>query len=153
MRLPGKPPLWWTSSITKTREFLTKVTVVVFSIVTQVLGYLWWALRKYKSCHNMPNVQIQSSAKSLECLALGSMSTQSCAISQGIPIVSCVWWFKCLTWMMSKALLALPCTSWHVNIHSSNLRCAPNYLGTSACELRCCAHNSRHCCSTHPWTN
>ena len=38
LRSPGKPSLWWTSFITKTREFLTKVTMVGFSIVTRIWG-------------------------------------------------------------------------------------------------------------------
>jgi hypothetical protein len=53
LRSPGKPPLWWTSFITKMREVLTKVTVVGSSIVMQDLGYLWWDLHKYKSCDNI----------------------------------------------------------------------------------------------------
>jgi hypothetical protein len=53
LRSPGKPPLWWTSSITKTREFLTKVTVVGSSVVTQDLGTCVGALHKYKSYDNI----------------------------------------------------------------------------------------------------
>jgi hypothetical protein len=47
-----KPPLWWTYSITKTREDPTQVTEEFFPIVTQDLGILWWDLHKYKSYNN-----------------------------------------------------------------------------------------------------
>ena len=53
LRSLGKSPLWWTSSITKTREVPTKVTVVGSSIVTQDLGTCGGALHKYKSCDNI----------------------------------------------------------------------------------------------------
>ena len=52
LRSPGKSPLWWISSITKTREVLTKVAVGGSSIVTQDLGTCGGALHKYKSCDN-----------------------------------------------------------------------------------------------------
>jgi len=55
LRSPGKPPLWWTSFITKTRGFLTNVTVVEFPVVTQDLMILCWVLHNYKSCTNKDN--------------------------------------------------------------------------------------------------
>jgi hypothetical protein len=54
LRSPGKPPLWWTSSITKTGGFLTKVKVVGFSIVMQDLVIFCWDLHNYKSCITNP---------------------------------------------------------------------------------------------------
>jgi hypothetical protein len=54
LRSPGKPPFWWTSSITKTRQVPTKVTMVGSSIVMQDLGTYSGALHKYKSCDNTP---------------------------------------------------------------------------------------------------
>jgi len=53
LRSPGKPPLWWTSSITKMVGFLTKVTMVGFTIVTQELVILCWDLHNYKSSDNI----------------------------------------------------------------------------------------------------
>jgi hypothetical protein len=52
LRSPGKPPLWWTSSITKIRGFLTDVIVVGFLVVTQDLVILCWDLHNYKSYDN-----------------------------------------------------------------------------------------------------
>jgi hypothetical protein len=58
LRSPGKPPLWWTSSITKTWGSLTKVTVVGFPVVMQDLVILCWALHNNKFCDNIIHIKV-----------------------------------------------------------------------------------------------
>jgi len=65
LRSPGKPPLWWTPSITKTWGSLTNVTVVGYHVVTQDLIILCWALCNYNSYDNKTITTITNSGMNM----------------------------------------------------------------------------------------